>query len=98
MKKKISLSKLQVGMYMEVDVKDSTGGNKKVLLLGKGILLTSENQIRRLQEAGLKEVVIDTSKGKDVAGGKQVDAPAPVIKMPQAQKPPRAERSSSRRR
>ena len=87
-KKKISLSKLQVGMYMEVDVKDSTGGNKKVLLLGKGILLTSENQIRRLQEAGLKEVVIDTSKGKDVAGGKQVDAPAPVIKMPQAQKPP----------
>ena len=75
-------------MYMEVDVKDSTGGNKQVLLLGKGILLTSENQIRRLQEAGLKEVVIDTSKGKDVAGGQQVDAPAPVIKMPQVQKPP----------
>ncbi len=87
-KKKISLAQLQVGMFMEVDVKDATGGNKNVLLLGKGILITSENQIRRLQEAGLKDVIIDTSKGKDVAGGSVVNAPAPAIKAPPVARPP----------
>jgi putative nucleotidyltransferase with HDIG domain len=86
-KKKISLSQLQVGMFMEADVKEATGERKNVLLLGKGILITSENQIRRLQEAGLKDVIIDTSKGKDVEGGRVVDAPAP-IKAPPVVKPP----------
>ncbi len=86
-KKKISLSQLQVGMFMEADVKESTGENKNVLLMGKGMLITSENQIRRLQEVGLKDVTIDTSKGKDVAGGTVVDAPA-AVKMAPAAKPP----------
>jgi len=87
-KKKISLSQLQVGMFMEADVKEATGEHKNILLLGKGILITSENQIRRLQEAGLKDVIIDTSKGKDVAGGSVMDAPAPVIKPSPVVKPP----------
>ncbi len=87
-KKKISLSQLQVGMFMEMDVKAAAGANKNVLLLGKGILITSETQIRRLQEAGLKDVIIDTSKGKDVAGGSVVNAPAPALKASSITRPP----------
>ena len=89
MKKRIDLSQLKVGMYMEVDVKESTGASKSVLLLGKGVLIASENQIRRLQEAGLRQVVIDTSKGLDVEGGTQVDAPAPSApRTPEFKEPP----------
>ncbi|MSS70633.1 MAG: DUF3391 domain-containing protein [Candidatus Latescibacteria bacterium] len=97
-KKKISLSQLQVGMFMEMDVKAAAGANKNVLLLGKGILITSETQIRRLQEAGLKDVIIDTSKGKDVAGGSVVNAPAPPSRPPQSPGPRPDARPSSRMR
>ena len=69
MKKKIGIDQLEVGMYMEADVKDAQGsGNKKVLLLGKGVLITSANQITRLRAAGLQNVTIDTAKGKDAPG------------------------------
>ena len=56
-KKKISIDQLQVGMFMEADVRDAakggkSSGKKKVLLLGKGMLITADNQIRRLKEAG----------------------------------------------
>ncbi len=87
--KKIDIDQLQVGMYMEADVKEGAKGGaskKGVLLLGKGVLITTENQIRRLKAAGLGEVTIDTTKGKDVPGGRPV---APVA-VPQ---PPRERRA-----
>ena len=76
-KKRISIDNLTIGMFMEADVRESVSGAaaKNVLLLGKGMLITSENQIRRLKEAGLTEVTIDTAKGKDVAGGTVVPVP-----------------------
>lgn len=84
MKKKISIDQLEVGMFMEADVKESAGGKgsskKNVLLLGKGMLITSKNQIKRLMSAGLENVTIDTSKGKDTVGGTPVGGP--VIQMP----------------
>ena len=84
MKKKISIDQLGVGMYMEADVKEAAkgkaAGSKNVLLLGKGMLVTSENQIRRLKEAGLSEVTIDTTKGADATGGTPVAQP--VVRMP----------------
>ena len=76
MKKKIGIDLLKVGMFMEADVRDAAKGGgkvpssaKNVLLLGKGMLITSENQIRRLKEAGLGDLTIDTAKGIDVEGG-----------------------------
>ena len=42
-KKRISIDELQVGMFMEADVRESVSGAaaKNVLLLGKGMLITS---------------------------------------------------------
>ena len=88
-KKKISMDQLEVGMFMEADIKEGAKGasSKNVLLLGKGVLITSANQIRRLKEAGLTNVTIDTSKGKDIPGGQVVAAPV-QIKEAKKQKPP----------
>ena len=74
MKKRIGIDQLKVGMYMEADVKEGVKGSaaKNVKLLGKGVLITSENQIRRLKAAGLANVVIDTAKGTDAAGGETI--------------------------
>ena len=85
MKKKIDIDQLKVGIYMEADVRDAAKGavpssSRNVLLLGKGMLIISANQIRRLKEAGLNEVTIDTTKGDDVeGGGGRVEAPAVII-------------------
>ena len=90
MKKAIGIDQLEVGMYMEADVKEGAQGgasNKNVLLLGKGVLITSANQIRRLKAAGLENVTIDTTKGKDVPGGGG-EPVAPVI-VPPTQREPR---------
>ena len=74
MKKKININQLTVGMYMEVDVKEAAKGSatQNVKLLGKGVLITSENQIRRIKEAGLANVTIDTTKGADLVGGEVI--------------------------
>ena len=87
-KKKVSIDSLEVGMFMEADVQDGVKGSSKknVLLLGKGMLVTSANQIRRLKEAGLNEVTIDTSKGKDVPGGQVMAGPVKA-KMPKKAAP-----------
>jgi putative nucleotidyltransferase with HDIG domain len=81
MKKKIDIDQLEVGMYMEADVKESAkrASSQNVLLLGKGVLITSPNQIRRLKAAGLGEVTIDTTKGKDIDGGTVI----PQVVVPQ---------------
>ena len=82
MKKKIGIDQLEVGMYMEAGVEESVakGASKQnVLLLGKGVLITSANQIRRLKAAGLGDVTIDTTKGKDSDGGTDV----PQVEIPQ---------------
>ena len=93
-KKKISIDKIEVGMFIEADVRDAVKGKgatpsygKNVLLLGKGTLVTSQNQVRRLKEAGLNEVTIDTSKGKDSAGGRVEQGPVKMKEKPKA-KPP----------
>ncbi|MDP6116871.1 MAG: DUF3391 domain-containing protein [Planctomycetota bacterium] len=90
MKKKIDIDQLEVGMYMEADVKEGSkaaGASKQnVLLLGKGVLITSDNQIRRLREAGLTGVTIDTTKGKDVIGG----MPVGPVAVPQPSRERRA--------
>jgi putative nucleotidyltransferase with HDIG domain len=93
-KKKISIDKIEIGMFIEADVRDAVKGKgatpssgKNVLLLGKGMLVTSQNQVKRLKEAGLNEVTIDTSKGKDSAGGRVQAAPV-VIKEVKKAKPP----------
>jgi hypothetical protein len=59
-KKKISIDKIEIGMLIEADVRGAVGGKgatpasgKNVLLLGKGMLIISQNQVRRLKEAGL---------------------------------------------
>ena len=95
MKKKINIDKLVVGMFMEADVRDAARGKgaipnskKNVLLLGAGMLITSENQIRRLKEAGLNDVVIDTTKGKDTAGGTPVGPTKPIAMPREARKKP----------
>lgn len=87
MKKKIDIDQLKVGMYMEVDVKEAAKGSatKNVKLLGKGVLITSVNQIRRLKEAGLENVTIDTTKGADLDGGQampQLPTEAPKQREP----------------
>ena len=88
MKKKIGIEQLEVGMYMEADVKESSksSSNKNVLLLGKGVLITSANQIRRLKDAGLGEVIIDTTNEKDIEGGTVV----PQVVVPQPTRERRA--------
>ena len=82
-------------MYMEADVRDASKGKgatpnskNKVLLAGSGMLITSENQIRRLKEAGLNDVTIDTTKGKDSAGGTPVSAPKPIAMPREPRKKP----------
>lgn len=89
-KKNISIDDLEVGMFMEADVREGAKGSvsKNVLLLGKGMLITSMIQVRRLKEAGLENVTIDTSKGKDLAGGQVVAAPPPKMREPKREKPP----------
>jgi len=89
-KKRISIDDLEIGMFMEADVRESAKGSatKNVLLLGKGMLITSETQVRRLRDAGLENVTIDTSKGKDLPGGEVVAAPAPQKREPRKAKPP----------
>ena len=93
-KKKISIDSIEIGMFIEADVRDAVGGkgaapssSKNVLLLGKGMLVTSQNQVRRLKEAGLNEVTIDTSKGKDSAGGRVQAAPVQMKEKPKARPP-----------
>ncbi len=93
-KKKISIDNIEIGMFIEADVRDAAKGKgatassgKNVLLLGKGMLVTSQNQVRRLKEAGLNEVTIDTNKGKDSAGGRVQQGPVQMKEKPKA-KPP----------
>ena len=88
-KKKINIDQLKVGMYMEADVKEGAkGSSNNVKLLGKGVLITSENQIRRLKAAGLENVTIDTSKGGDAAGGEVLNKPLAVPQERTAKKKP----------
>ena len=84
-KKKINIDQLQVGMYMEADVKEGAkGSNNNLKLLDKGVLITSENQIRRLRAAGLENVTIDTAKGEDAAGGEVLNT---SLAVPQERTP-----------
>lgn len=64
---------------MEADIKEAVKGSSStnLKLLGKGVLITSENQIRRIKEAGLANITIDTAKGTDIAGG-QVISQGPI--------------------
>jgi hypothetical protein len=94
-KKKISIDKVEIGMFIEADVRVAAKGKgamptsgKNVLLLGKGMLVTSENQVRRLKEASLNEVTIDTTKGKDSGGSKVQQAPPPQMRVKAKPKPP----------
>ena len=81
MKKQIGIDQLEVGMYMEADIKEGAkSSNKNVLLLGKGVLITSANQIRRIKSAGMANVTIDTTKGKDIDGGTVIE-PLVVVQL-----------------
>lgn len=73
-KKNINIDQLKVGMYMEADIKEAVKGSASanLKLLGKGVLITSENQIRRIKEAGLANITIDTTKGTDIEGGQVI--------------------------
>lgn len=86
-KKKINIDQLKVGMYMEADIKEAVKGSasKNLKLLGKGVLITSENQIRRIKEAGLSNITIDTSKGTDIEGGEVL--PQGPIEAPKQREP-----------
>lgn len=93
-KKTISIDKIEIGMFIEADVRDAAKGKgaapssgKNVLLLGKGMLVTSQNQVKRLKEAGLNEVTIDTTKGKDSAGGRLQAAPVVMKEVKKAVPP-----------
>ena len=69
-------------MFMEAVVKEGAkggSGKNNVLLAGKGFLITSENQIKRLRAAGMQNVTIDTSKGKDSGSAVAIQAPKPIV-------------------
>ncbi|MGA1197667.1 MAG: DUF3391 domain-containing protein, partial [Candidatus Latescibacterota bacterium] len=86
-KKKINIDQLKVGMYMEADIKEAVKGSSSanLKLLGKGVLITSENQIRRIKEAGLANITIDTAKGTDIEGGQVI--PHGPIEAPKQREP-----------
>jgi len=60
--KKIEINKLDVGMFLAdpvyVEMK-----NKRILLMSGGKLITDKMQIKRMFDAGIKSVEIDTDKG-----------------------------------
>lgn len=62
--KKIDIRKLQVGMSLAQPAYRTQGGNK-VLLLPYNTLISNELQIRRLIDAGITSIEIDTDKGAD---------------------------------
>jgi len=62
--KKIDIGKLRVGMRL-ADPVYGVIDNKRVLLLHANTMITSESQIRRLYNAGVKTVEIDTESGSD---------------------------------
>lgn len=91
MKKSIGIDKLEVGMFMEADVKEGAkggSGKNNVLLAGKGFLITSENQIKRLRAAGMQNVTIDTSKGKDSGSAVAIQAPKAIVMPREPRKKP----------
>ena len=62
--KKIDIRKLQVGMSLAQPAY-RTQGRSKVLLLPYNTLISNELQIRRLIDAGITSIEIDTDKGAD---------------------------------
>jgi putative nucleotidyltransferase with HDIG domain len=88
MKKTIPVEALKVGMYLAEPAYDENGD----LLLAENITLTSINQIRRLKEAKVQVVLIDSEKGLDCEPGQEITeamdetlkASAPEIKVAKA--------------
>lgn len=62
--KKIAIQKLRTGM-MVADPVYQQSNKRSVLLLTGNTLITSETQIRRLIDGGVKSVTIDTDRGID---------------------------------
>jgi len=62
--KKIDIRKLQVGMSLAQPAYRTQSGHK-VLLLPYNTLISNELQIRRLLDAGITSIEIDTDKGAD---------------------------------
>ena len=90
MRRQINIDELRVGMHLEANIRETSEGsaNPQVLLLARGVLLSSEKQIQRLRKAGLVDVTIDTSKGKDIPGGRP-KTPAMVRQQPRELRLPR---------
>jgi putative nucleotidyltransferase with HDIG domain len=101
MKKTIPVDALKVGMYLAEPAHDQNGD----LLLAENITLTSINQIRRLKQANVQMVLIDSEKGLDVEPGQEitevvdeslketaakVEAEIPKVKAPPTGKRPTA--------
>jgi len=76
MKKRIRITQLEVGMFVDAD--EGAGAGKRAL---KERLITNEEQIKQLRAAGLSRVTIDTERGKGLP-------PKPVV--PKAVQEPRA--------
>lgn len=62
--KKIAIRKLQVGMNIASPIYEEKD-DKRLLLMSENTLIVSETQIRRLLDAGITSVEIDTDKGID---------------------------------
>jgi hypothetical protein len=87
MLKKIAIADVRIGMFV-----DSVEGPWFKHSLWKTRFLVKDGELlTRLQVSGVKEIWIDTSKGKDVAPPKS-DAPTPVI-VAVAQEPPPKKRT-----
>ncbi len=62
--KKIAIRKLQVGMSIANPIYEEKDG-KRLLLMSDNTLIVSDSQTRRLLDAGITSVEIDTDKGID---------------------------------
>ena len=62
--KKIDIGKLKVGMSISHPIYVESKG-KNILLMAENTLIANDTQIRRLLDAGITSVEIDTDKGTD---------------------------------
>ncbi len=62
--KRIDIRKLRVGMCVAVPVYQERNG-RRILLMSPNTVINNEGQIRRIMQAGITSVEIDTDKGTD---------------------------------
>lgn len=83
MLKRIRVSQLQVGMYIE----DMQGSASAKQLWPQGFLLQDERTLDRIRDSGVREVWIETSRGEDVVEEEPVALASVQAANPSASRP-----------